>query len=318
MKSRKRPILVALAVLLAGGALRLPMEHAATADFRRQGLLAVPLKIDVREKIGQNSAVVALAGLRTLVANFASLRATEQFTHTLWPELEESVDTTVQLSPRTRYYWDIGAWHMAYNAASSYRDDMGLGKLRAQAESRRWVEKGRAFFERGALNNPGNADLLAALGSLYSDPYRFPDDAKAVDAFSRAIATGHADDRVRRYLIMARARTGEEPGKLLPELQKLMAEDSSNRTPTMMALQYALEAGISPPADPVAHAVEIFGSEAKALRILGSYFSDINERLPQTGVEIAVRLLERRAGISPDNVHSYIFQRDYFKARDSR
>ncbi len=317
MKSRRRAILTALAVLLGGGCLRLHLESAATADFRRGGLLSVPLDLDVREKIGQNSAVVALAGLRTLVASFASLRATEQFTNTEWPELEESVSTTVQLSPKTRYYWDIGGWHLAYNASGFYRNDPQLSRLRAESEARRWVEKGREFFERGVRNNPENWQIAAALGNLYSSPYHFPNDAKAVEAYSHALATGKATNRVRRNLLQARARNGEDPAVLQAELGELLREDPGSRVPTMLALQYVLESRLTPPEDPADRAAEIFGSESRALRILGAYFTDILDRMPQTGVETAIRLLERRAGIAPDSPKSYIRQRQELAARNS-
>jgi hypothetical protein len=315
MKSRRRAILAALAVLAAGGYVRMHLEDGATKEFRREGLLSEPLEIDVREKIGQNSAVVALAGLRTLVASFASLRATEQFTNTEWPELDESVNTTVQLSPRTNYYWDIGGWHLAYNAAASYRNDPDLSHLRAEAEARRWVNKGKEFFERGTRNNPGDWRLATALGNLYSSPYHFPEDEKAVSAYSRAWATGKADPRVRRNLLQARARVGEDPAVLLAELRDILQSDPRSAVPSMLALRYVLEAKISPPDDPVARAVEIFGSEERALRILGSYFTDYLDRMPQTGVETALRLLERRKGIAPDSPESNIRLREELSAR---
>lgn len=318
MKSRRRPLLTALALLLAGGWVRLHLEDRATKEFRREGLLSEPLDIDVREKIGQNSAVVALAGLRTLVASFASLRATEQFTNTEWPELDESVNTTVQLSPKTGFYWDIGGWHLAYNAAAFYRNDPELSSLRAEAKSRQWVEKGREFFERGTRNNPDNWRLAAALGNLYSSAYHFPDDKKAVSAYSRAWATGKADPRVRRNLLQARARTGEDPAVLLAELRSILKSDPGSAVPTMLALRYVLEAKISPPEDPVARAVETFGSEKRALRILGAYFTDYLDRMPQTGVETVIRLLEGRAGITPDSRQSYIRQREELSARNPR
>jgi hypothetical protein len=316
MKSRRRALLAALAVLVAGGYLRLHLEDGATKEFRHRGLLSEPLDIDVREKIGQNSAVVALAGLRTLVASFASLRATEQFTNTEWPELDESVNTTVQLSPKTNYYWDIGGWHLAYNAAASYRNDPGLSQLRAEAEARRWVNKGKEFFERGTRNNPDDWRLATALGNLYSSPYHFPEDEKAVSAYSRAWATGKADPRVRRNLLQARARVGEDPAVLLAELRDILQSDPRSAVPSMLALRYVLEAKISPPDDPVARAVEIFGSEERALRILGTYFTDYLDRMPQTGVETAVRLLERRKGIAPDSPESNIRLREELSARN--
>ena len=92
-------------------------------------------------------------------------------------------------------------------------------------------------------------------------------------------------------------------------IQRLVAA-SGNRVPTLLCLVYTLTTQLSPPADPVAFAVEIFGSEEKALRNLGAYFCHVKDRLPQNGVETAIRLLEGRRGISPEDPRSFIRQRE--------
>jgi hypothetical protein len=315
MKSRIRSIFAAVGVIAAAGALRMPFEQALTRDFRQQGLLEEPLDIDVKEKIGQNSMVVALAGVRTLVAAFTHLQTTEKFTKSLWNDVEDHAETTVRLSPRTSYYWDIGGWHVGYNASAAYRSDPALPKLRAEAESRRWAEKGREFFERGARNNPHDWKLWAALGNFCSNPSFFPDDVKAADAFSKAVATGEAPASIHRFRLLADARLGQDPDKTLAEIRELL-KVPENRVPTLLCMQYALEARKSPPADPVKTVVGIFGSETKALRNLGAYFTNIRTRLPLDGMETAIRLLERRAGIAPDDPKSFIFEREKLLERE--
>jgi hypothetical protein len=313
MKSRRRSLLAAAAVLLTGGGLRLGIEQAMTEDFRAQGLLSEPLEIGMREKLGQNSSAVALAGLRTLVATFTHLKVTESFSYQKWPELEKAINTTVQLAPRGTYYWDIGGWHIGINASAWYRHESGLPPLRARAEARRWVEKGREFFERGLRNNPDDWRLAAALGNLCSDPYRFPDDSRAAAAYARAVATGQAPLYVRRARLIADARAAEDPAGTLAEIHGLLAEQA-NRVPTLLCLAYALECRLQPPADPAARALEIFGSEEKALRNLGGYFLNLHERLPMNGVETAVRLLEHRRQIPPEDPRSFIFKREQLPA----
>lgn len=315
MSFRIRPTLTALGVVIAAGALRMPFEQAMTRDFRQKGLLEEPLDIDVKEKIGQNSMVVALAGVRTLVASFTSLQMTENFTKTLWNKVEDHAETTVRLSPRTPYYWDIGGWHLGYNAASAYRSDPKLPKLRAEAEARRWVEKGRRFFERGAHNNPGSWRAWVALGNFYSNPAFFPDDGKAAESYAKAIAIGGTPASISRYRLLAEARAGQDPEKTLAEVRELL-KVPENRVPTLLCLYYVLEARKARPEDPVKAAVAIFGSEAKALRNLGAYFTNIRDRLPDDGVETAIRLLERRAGIAPDDPKSYILEREKLIERD--
>lgn len=305
MRSRRRPLLLAAAVLLTAGFVRLHVEEAMTANFREQGLLSPPLELELKEKLGQNSSAVALAGLRTLVATFTHLNVTDCFSRQKWLELEKAMNTTVQLAPRGTYYWDIGGWHIGTNASTYYRSEAGLPELRARAEAKRWVLKGREFFERGIRNNPDDWRLRVALGNLCSDPFRYPDDALAAEAYARAVATGQAPPSVRRALFRAEVRSGTNPEKSLAEVRELLA-DPRNRVPTLLCIAYVLEARFDPPEDPVARAVEFFGSEEKALRNLGSYFLNIHDRLPMDGVELAVRLLEYRRGIRPGDPQSFI------------
>lgn len=317
MKSRRRPLFTAAAVLLAAGAVRMPFEQAMTEDFRKQGLLSQPLELELKEKLGQNSSAIALAGLRTLVATFTQLKVTEHFSRQQWPELERAMNTTVQLAPRGTYYWDIGAWHIGTNASTYYGHEAGLPELRARAEARRWVIKGREFYCRGIRNNPDDWQLHAALGNLCSDVFRFPDDEMAVEAYRGAVATGKAPPGVRRALMFAEVRTGKDPEKSLAEVRELL-KDPRNRVPTLLCIRYVLEQKLHPTDDPVGRAVEIFGSQEKALRNLGNYFLNIYERYPMEGVETVVRLLEYHKGICPDDRRSFAFQRDLLPARPTR
>jgi hypothetical protein len=315
MRSRRRRTLLAAAVvLLAAGALRLPLEQAMTEDFRERGLLSPPLEIGLREKIGQNSSAVALSGLRTLVATFTHLKATECFSRTRWTDLEKAMETTVQLAPRSAYYWDIGGWHIGVNASTWYRNEAGLPELRARAESRRWVEKGRAFFERGIQNNPADWRLHAALGNACSDSFRYPDDLRAEKAYAAALATGDAPAYVGRARLIAEARNGKDPAATLAKVRELL-NVPNNRVPTLLCLAYSLEYKLQPPPDPVARAIEIFGSEEKALRNFGDYFLNIYDRLPTDGVETAVRLLEYRKNILPQDLRSFIRKREEIPLR---
>jgi hypothetical protein len=314
MKARHRNLL-AVVVLAAGGLLRLPVEQELTEDFQKKGLLSAPLEIGLRERIGQNSSAIALAGLRTLVATFAHLQATEHFNECNWSEVENSMGTAVQLAPHGPYYWDMGAWHMAYNAASWYRLDSGLPPVRAKAESRRWIEKGRQFYERGIANNPDDWQLPSLLGQLLSDPRRDPDDQAAVEAFRKAVATGKAPPHIHRQRFFAEARAEADPREILAAVRALLATPG-NRVPTLLGLHYALEYQVHEPEDPAALALEIFGSEEKALRNLGDYYvNNLLDRMPERGVEAAIRVLEGRQGISPEDGRSFIRQKEEARER---
>jgi hypothetical protein len=314
MKQRYRNLL-ALAVLAAGGLLRLPAEQSMTARFREKGLLAAPLDLELKEQIGQNSSAIALAGLRTLVATFTFLEASEAFTTCNWPDVEKTMETTVQLSPKGAYYWDMGAWHMAYNASSWYRLDSGMPPVRAKAESRRWIDKGRRFYERGIANNPGDYELLALQAQLLSDPRRYPDDQAAVESYRKAVATGKASAEIQRQRFFAEARAGTDPTEMRAAVSAML-EKPQNRVPTLLSLHYTLEYQAHEPEDPAALALQIFGSEDRALRNLGEYYvNNVLFRMPERGVEAALRLLEGRRGISPEDPKSFIRQKEVARER---
>ncbi|WP_193212180.1 hypothetical protein [Luteolibacter marinus] len=308
MKKWRRPLL-GLAILFVAGAARLPFEMAFTADLQQRGLLSAPLELGLKEKIGQNSTAVALAGLQTLVATFTNLQMTDAFTYQQWDKVEGHAETTSTLAPRTTYYWDMGAWHQAYNASSYYRTDSGLPPLLARLESQRWIAKGREFYERGIRNNPDDWQLYSMLGALLSDPNRAPDPAAAEEAYAKAIATGKAPVSLERFRLYAAARAGKDPARTLAEIEDLLAK-SGNRSPSLLSLRYSLEYQLDEPDDPLALALSIFGSEEKALRNLGTFYTDVLKQWPTSGVEAAVRLLEKRKGISPEDERSFIRQRE--------
>ena len=117
MKSWQKTGILVVA-LVAFGAARMPFEAALSRELRQAGLTPPPLDIATRDKIGQTSSAVALGGLRTLVATFMNVRAFGFFQEQRWDDVADTFETIVALAPRTRYYWEPGAWHMAYNAGS--------------------------------------------------------------------------------------------------------------------------------------------------------------------------------------------------------
>ena len=108
-----RNILVVILTLLLAGWAKSPWEERAQREFEEEGLLFRPLEVGVKEKIGQTCAAVALGGLRSVVATFLNLAAYGSFENRDWIKLGEQFELIVALQPRTSYYWEVGAWHMA-------------------------------------------------------------------------------------------------------------------------------------------------------------------------------------------------------------
>ncbi len=306
MKHWRRPLIVLAATLLVG-AVRLPLEAALTAELRGAGLLAAPLAVGTREKLGQTSATVALGGLRTLVATFLNLRAYTFFTEARWDDVADTFDTIVELAPQTIYYWETGASHQAYNASAYYLNDSDLPPLRRDAAWRAAVLKGRAFLERGIRNNPGNPKLNAYLGYLLIDHNKsraFRDhDATflaAAQAYQTAADAPDSLPFLRRFQLYSMARVAGHQAEAL-DLARQLYQNQGNRTPTLQCVYFALEMGAYPMLfDPERLAIALFGSAEKAYATLSNYWLRANDRLPVHGVASAIRALEAQLEIGAD------------------
>jgi hypothetical protein len=279
-------------------------EAKLHGELRDAHLFPPPLEIGTRDKIGQTSSAVALGGLRTLVATFLNLRAFTFFTEQRWNDVEETFDTIVDLAPRTRYYWETGSWHMAYNAASYYINDSKLPALRRREAWRASIHKGRAFLERGVRNNPGDWSILASLGFLLSDSNKFtafrdPDEtfAAAAEAYRKAAETGKALGYVKRAWFYSLARVKGRESEALALGRSLYDAGKQNHTPTLLMLLVVLEAHENPSMDVAKRATELFGTPEKAYEALSSHWRRTRERFPVYGVATGLESLEKTLSI---------------------
>jgi hypothetical protein len=292
-----------MAALLAFGAARLPFEAGLAKELRAAGLTPPPMEIGTRDKIGQTSSAVALGGLRTLVATFLNLRAFSFFQEQRWDDVADAFDTIVDLAPRTRYYWETGSWHSAYNAASYYINDSKLPALRRREAWRASILRGRGFLERGIRNNPTDWSLLAGLGFLLSDSnktaaFRDPNEAfaAAADAYRHSADTGKALPYVRRAEFYSLARVAGKEKEALALARSLYASPQ-NRTPTLLILLLVLEAHENPSMDSTRRALELFGTPEKAYEALTGHWQRTRERFPVYGVAAALESLEKTLAI---------------------
>lgn len=292
MKLLRKIVVVVLALVVAG-LVKSPWEEQAQREFEAQGLLFRPLEVGVKEKIGQTCAAVALGGLRSVVATFLNLAAYGSFENRDWIKLGEQFELIVALQPRTSYYWDVGAWHMAYNAAVDYKENEELPAARQEALHRAYVLKGRAFLERGIINNPNDWTLLSSLGRFYGTPSKYPDYAKSAEAYERAWKTGQARHYESRAWLYSLARVEGKREQALALARQLFARDG-NRVDTLCCLLFVLE-WMQKDAPPTLELLQrCFESEKDALRMLKTYRQNNAEMLPTAGVDHAIALLESR------------------------
>ncbi len=307
LNSRKRYGIL-LVCILGFGLVRLPVERGLRLDLEGAGLMPIQLEVRTSERIGQTFSAVSLGGLRTLVATFLNLRAFTFFSQQRWSDVHETYETIVDLAPRTRYYWEVGSWHQAYNAASYYLyGDTELSPLRRKIAWRDSIRTGRDFLEQAIRNNPGDPVLYEALGRLYSDSNKIqafgtPAEAydKAYEAFEAAIATGGARDYTRRAALYSLARVPGREREALKLAEKLAAE--TDRTlPTLQGLLFTLRYHQDPKIDMPNLLDSIFRNRQSAYNILGNQWLRTRDYFPTYGVAKALTFLEEELQISAED-----------------
>lgn len=290
-----RKWLVTAAALGAFGLARAPWEERWTAEWRQQRLLAPTIDLATREKLDQTAAAVAFGGLRTLIAAFANLRAYGYFEQQDWFRVEQAFETMVTLAPRTRYYWDTGSWHLAYNAAASYRDDESLPPVRRRQLWHDAISRGQAMLERGIRNNPDDWMLAHRLARLLDDPNKLRDSARAAEWFAYSAARG-APAFVSRNQVYALGRVPGREEEALQLARKLFA-DPANRVPSLNCLLFALEAHAGK--DPQRLIREVFRDDRQAFDQLSVFLTRAPEGFVQNGVREALLALTRQLQADP-------------------
>ena len=304
-QGKKYGVLV-LAILAAGG-LRLPFERTLTNDLQTANLLPPKLEIRTGEKIGQTFSAVSLGGLRTLIATFLNLRAFSFFSEQKWGDVGDTFDVIVDLAPRTRYYWDTGSWHQAYNAASYYLYDSEIPPLRRKLAWRESILKGQAFLERGIRNNPDDPKLYEGLGVLLSDSNKIaafssPSEAyeKAYEAFMAAVETGNARGYAKRAALYSLARV---PGREMDALAlaNQIREENPRLPPTVLGLLYTLNYHEDPAQDVLTLVDSIFPNRKIAYKVLGNQWMRTRDYFPVDGIARVIPLLEKELGVPEEN-----------------
>ena len=150
----------------------------AFQSYHGNSQASASLAVELRSKLSQNLAVAFLSGFRGIVADFVWLRAHHAWEDQIWYKLKEGIELAVILQPHVIAFWDIGAWHMAWNV--SYGESVNP-KYPSQAYrlkvQRDWILEGRKFLEEGIRNNPNIYDLYFKLAWLIDQKQEKPLDA---------------------------------------------------------------------------------------------------------------------------------------------
>jgi hypothetical protein len=189
VKNRWKSFGIALLIIVAGGAARLPVERAYTAHMREKKLLETPLNLSMRDELGQTFFLAVLGGFRSVVASIYELKAITPWQQSNWGVVDGYYAVCTQLQPREEHYWESRAWHLAANARDTYLFDPMLTESNRHALAQQYVEKGIDVVRQGLSHLPDNWKLWDRLAYYLSMPWNEkPDHAAAAEYYAKAAA----------------------------------------------------------------------------------------------------------------------------------
>ena len=287
-------LVVVIASLAVVGWVRVPIEQRITGELEAEHILTPSFDMESRASLSQKGFVASFGSLRPTMAAFTVLASATHHSRSEWSELEDDFETAVLLDPYNEYYWDLGAWHMAYNAAASSKENSELPPLTRDKLFKEYILKGSDFYDRGIAANPKSWNLRKEKARLWSSPHRIEDFPLVAETIESALEIEEIPDHQRRRFrsdlfytllrIPARANDAYRLGR------ELYDEGASSRFPSLLnglcALQEHPRVEVS---DPLTLA-QLYGSRQLAIKYLSIYLNDRDEHKPRYGV---AELLDR-------------------------
>jgi hypothetical protein len=140
-------------------------------DLLRFG--GAPMTLQLRDQLSQGLTIGVLAGMRSVVADFIWLEVTSAWMTQDWWEMGGYINACTALQPRAPVFWDMGGWHLAWNASvDALHDPTQPNDLRRLKASRYWVDRGLDIYKRGLENNPTYWRLWMSTAMLYDQRLR--------------------------------------------------------------------------------------------------------------------------------------------------
>ena len=243
-----RVALVVAAALLAVGAIKLPVERDLAARHRQEHFRGVEFNLDLREKLGQLGFIAALSGFRAIVADGLFIQAHVAWERTEWGRVLLLFRHVTTLQPRAILFWDMAAWHMAWNASVAAMNDRTQPRLALRVKAQReYFALGKDFLERGLKNNPDRPDLYEALARLYKEKYK--DHERASEFFAKAATLPGARTYNRRFSAYELSYCEGREREAYQRLRQLYDEGEKERLPTLIARLKFLQTKLNIPPD---------------------------------------------------------------------
>ena len=242
-----RAALVIIGLILWGVA-KLPAEHALHDMRTRSHSSYAPFDLALREQIGQLGFVAAFSGLRAVAADFLFIQAHVAWERTEWSRVLLIFRQVTTLQPHGILFWDMAAWHMAWNASAAALNDPSQPRLALRIKQQReYFDLGRDFLERGIRNNPDRAELYEAMARLYREKYN--DHLRAAEYFAKAAEKPGAHSYARRFAGYELSYCEGHEREAYDSLSQLYASGPQERLPTLISRLKFLEDKLNIPLD---------------------------------------------------------------------
>jgi hypothetical protein len=240
--------LLVFVILMALGALKLPIERDLAAVHRQEHFRGVAFNLDLREKLGQLGFIAALSGFRSIVADALFIQAHVAWERTEWGRVLLLFRQVTTLQPRAVLFWDMAAWHMAWNASVAALNDRTQPRLALRVRAQReYFALGKDFLERGIKNNPDRPQLYDALARLYKEKYK--NHERASEFFAKAAALPGAPSYERRFSAYELSYCEGREREAYDGLRRLYDEGEKERLPTLITRLKFLENKLGIPQD---------------------------------------------------------------------
>jgi hypothetical protein len=250
--------LLAIVMIAVTGALLLPWQATLQREAQAAHFRSIPLNLTLREQIGQSGFLAALSGFRAPLAAFLWIDAHSAWEKTEWGRMAALFNTVTTLQPHTLLYWDIAAWHMAWNASiAALHDTKQQSEVLRERARRQYIDLGRDFLERGIRNNPDNYLLHERLGILLRD--KVEDHTAAADAFAKAAACPDAPTYISRFSAYEMAKVPGREREAYDRLMALYRQGKKQQLPSLLVRIRELETKLNIPADQRIHAAATSG-----------------------------------------------------------
>ncbi len=238
--------LITLLLLALAGTILLPWQASLQCREKAAGFRSAPLDLGLREQVGQAGFLAALSGFRSPLAALLWIDAHTAWEKTEWGRMKALFDTVTTLQPHTLLYWDIAAWHMAWNAsAAALQDTKQKSEALRQRARLQYIALGRDYLERGIRNNPASPLLYERLGILLRD--KTEDHAGAADAFAKGASLPGAPAYLGRFAAYESAKVPGREREAYDRLLALYNQDVKMRVPALVTLLQKLERQLTIP-----------------------------------------------------------------------